>query len=316
MKICHVLKYTAPARDAQGTQRVLEAIARQQKKDGHEIYLYINKDSVTDIGTIVGRIPIDCDVVHYHAEMPSDYGHFENKFPWIATPQGGGTDTPDIVEKYKDYCSHFVFVSRFCANIYNSNCFIHNCADPKDFIFRDKKDDYFLWIGSTDWGDQKGIGQSILIAKKMGLKLKIAGGGKNQSIIDCIKSNCTNKIEYLGFVNGKEKAELIAGARGLFMLGLIPDACPVTVIECLASGVPIIASPAGALPEMVNEKVGFICNNIVELQRAVANIGKIKSQDCRDRFFSVFSPKVVSDRYISVYRNVIDYGDVRKGSNE
>jgi len=316
MNICHVLKYTAPARDAQGTQRVLEAIARQQKKDGHNIFLYINKDSIIDVGPVVDRIPIDCDVVHYHSEMPSAYGHPENKFPWIVTPQGGGTDTPDIVEKYKNYCSHFVFVSKFCANIYNSSCYIYNCADSQELIFTDKKDDYFLWIGSTDWGDEKGLFSSILTAKRMGFKLKIAGGGKNQDIIDYVKSHCNDKIEYLGFVNGKKKAELISGAKGLLMLGAIPDACPVTIIEALASGVPVIASSAGAYPEMINNRVGFIYNDPVGLRRAIASVNKIVPQDCRNHFLSTFSPEVVTKKYMVAYKSMIRYSDVRECIDE
>jgi len=312
LNIVMVHEYTAPAKNAQGAARMVESLSRELARKGHNIYLLINERSITDIAPIVRDVPSDCDIVHYHSASPDTHGHDPDAFRWISTPHGGGTDTPEIVNKHKHLCNHIVFVSKFCADLYGSSCFVHVCADPNDLVFRQKKDDYFLWIGSTDWGDEKGLFISILMAKKMGIKLKIAGGGKNQQIIDHVKSSCNDKIEYLGFVNGKEKAELIAGAKALLMLGGIPDACPLTVIESLGSGVPIIASTAGSYPELVNDKVGFICHNRVDFYKAVANIGKIDPVDCRNYFLSEFTPEIAAKRYLEVYNNMINFGDVRK----
>ena len=311
MKICKVNNYTAPAKHAQGAQMVLEALSYQFQKDGHEVSLLLNKGSKCDFGRLVNKIPEDVDIVHYHGGLPHEYGH-NHKLPWVTTSHGGGIDTQERMAEVKKYTDHIIFVSKFCADLYESDCFIYNCLNEQDFVFSDKKDDYFLWIAGTDWGEQKGLFSSIMFAKKLGFKLKIAGGGKNQQIIEEIKRNCGPKIEYLGFVNGREKAELLSKAKALLMIGDILDACPLNNIEALASGTPIIAKNRGSHPEVVNNKVGFVCESSADIVKAIMRIGKINPLDCRKHFENTFSTKIIAKRYITIYESMIKSGTVRQ----
>lgn len=312
MKITKVNNYTFPARDAQGTQRMLEALSKELVKQGHEVNLLINKDSVVpkEYGKLVDKIPQDTDIVHLHGGIPHEYGLELKDTPWISTAHGGAQDTSERMRQVGNYINNLVFVSNFCSKMYNSNCFIWNGVGVDDFVYKEKKDDFFLWMAGTDWGEGKGLFSSITIAKKLGLKLKIAGGGKNQSIIDEIKRSCNQKIEFLGFVNGKEKMELLSNTKALLMIGNILDACPLSTIEAWASGTPIIARDLGVYPEIIRNDVGFVCSTSTDIIRSIVGVDKINPLDCRKYFLENFTSVIVANKYVKVYEQVIKSGKV------
>lgn len=296
--------YTFSAKDSAGSERVVEALTKGFVKLGHETVMHINPNSIGAPTPIVTEIPQDFDIVHCQGENFSNCG-----IPWVSTVHGGGNDPPDSPWKKNP---HFICVSKFICDLVGKKQFVNSCVDPDDFIYSDKKDDYFLWISGTDWGwTNKGLDIAISLAKKMGFKLKIAGTGKNQQIINEIKRHCNSKIEYLGAVNGKEKAELISKAKAFIFYTRLNDASPLTVPESLISGTPIIGSTNGSLPELIiNGQTGLLCKNENELPKAVATISRINPKDCRQYALEHFSNVVACEKYLKLYNNMILYGDV------
>jgi glycosyltransferase involved in cell wall biosynthesis len=142
------------------------------------------------------------------------------------------------------------------------------------------------------------------MAKKMNLKLKIAGTGNNKDTIDQVKSMCNNKIEFLGVVNGQEKKDLLSGAKALFMIGSILDACPLTSIEAWASGTPVIARSVGVHPEIVTNDVGFLCNTDSDISRAILNIEKIDKKKCYNYVVDKFSHTNSAKEYVEIYEKI------------
>lgn len=295
--------YVYPAKNSAGSERVAEALVKGFVKLGHEIVMHIDPNSIGVPVPIVTKIPQDFDIVHCQGEDFSDC-----EIPFISTVHGGGSDPPDAHWKHDP---HFVCVSDFICKLVGKKQFVHSCVEPDDFIYKNRKEDYFLWISGTDWGEGKSLFTTILLAKKMGFKLKLAGTGKNQQIIDEIKKYCNSKIEYLGAVNGKEKAELIASAKAVILYTRLPDACPLVVAESLISGTPIIGSINGSLPELiVHNQTGILCKNENELPRAVASVSKIKPEECRQYALKHFSNIVACEKYLKLYKNVIEFGNV------
>src|SRR6185503_15209045 len=86
-------------------------------------------------------------------------------------------------------------------------------------------------------------------AKQERFRLVIAGGWR---------PTLPRWLKFVGEVGGEEKRELFAGARCLWMPVQWEDPCPVNVIEALASGTPVIATPRGSLPELVGAEGGAI----------------------------------------------------------
>lgn len=295
--------YTYPAKDSQGSERVAEALVKGFVKLGHEVVMHINPNSIGSPAPVVLDFPKDFDIIHGQGEDLSYSG-----LPWCSTVHGGGSDPADAPWKRNP---HFVCVSDFICKLSGNKQFVHSSVEPDDFIYSDKKDDFFLWISGTDWGEGKGLFTTISLAKKMGFKLKIVGTGKNQQIIDEIKRHCNSKIEYLGAVNGQEKALLLSKSKAVILYTRLPDACPLVVAESLISGTPIIGSVCGSLPELiVGEEIGILCKNENELPRAILDISMIEPENCRHYAMNNFSNLVACEKYLKIYSNMILYGDV------
>ena len=313
MKITQVSQYTAPANNSMGTQRVLESLSYTLEKMGHEISLLINPDSILPFGTIVNTIPSDTDIVHYQGGWPEEYGKTRDKHKWISTVHGGGQDSPKERQEKRENKNNLVFVSQFIANMCDSKAVIHNCIVEQEMIYSENKENYFLWLGGTDWGEQKGLFSVIDLAKKLHFNLKIVGGGQNQEIIHGIHqeiNGCSN-IEFLSLLNGVEKAQVLSKAKALFMIGKIADACPLTTIEALACGTPVIARNIASHPEMIGEKAGFLCDSDIDIVKAILNINKINPRDCRNRYDTMFSQEVVAKKYIQYYEHILQHGDLQ-----
>jgi hypothetical protein len=68
-------------------------------------------------------------------------------------------------------------------------------------------------------------------------------------------------------------------------------------IEAMVSGTPVITTKNGALPEIVTKEVGFICNDINEMRKAVFEVEKINPSDCRKRVLGNFRVKNYGPKY-------------------
>jgi glycosyltransferase involved in cell wall biosynthesis len=314
MKIVHVYpEFVAPARDQQGTQRVLQALAKGHKELGHKVYLMIHPDSKTNLGEVVTQIPEDHDIVHYHGGVPDTYGH--NVKNWVATTHAGPVPLPHDFELEQKYKHHIIAISDSARINRQLLTYVHNCVDPSELVFLENKseEDYFLWIGSTDWGEEKGLFSTVALAKRMRLNLKIAGTGNNLYTLEQLKNQCQGNIQYLGPVNGEEKAKLIANANALFMIGRIEDGCPLTSIEALFSGTPVIARDVKIHKEMLTPEVGFICKSDADIAKAVLNVDKISPINCRMHALSMFNYLSQADKYVDAYKRIIETGSVANG---
>jgi glycosyltransferase involved in cell wall biosynthesis len=305
MRILQVCDYIAPAKDAQGTQRVVEALTIGLKKLGHEVFLMIDPKSQTNIAPVVQDISKDAiDIVHYHGGDPKDFRH-DGITKWVRTIHGGGSEPPHSFLHGKD---HYICISNFIKQRLNLAAFVHNPIAIDDFIYKEEKDDYFLWLGGTDWGEAKGLFSSIALARNLGIKLKIAGTGQDKDNIDLVKKTCDSRIQYLGPVNGKEKAELLANAKAVLNIGSVQDAFCLVNVEALASGTPVIARDVGAHSEILHEKVAFICKNKKEIAEAVLNIDTIKNSRCRDYAVRNFREEKIAADYLNCYEKMIKEG--------
>lgn len=304
MKIAIVRDYTAPARDWMGAERVVESLVKGLVHLGHEVVMKIHEDSKDAPAPIVKEIPEDCDIIHFN-QWHVNEDHDKYNIPWIATIYGGGSESePSWLAKTINN-EKVIAVSKFIANRLSLKDYVWTCSDPGDFIYREKKENYFLWMAGTDWEQQKGLWTAIHLAKKFKFKLKVAGTGQNKRIIETIKSLCDNNVEYLGAINGKEKAEVLSKAKGFFLLTQLPDACPTVISECMFSGTPIIGSVNGAVPEVLTDKIGFVCKNETEIVKAILNIGKINPKDCYDYGMKHLTHVAAAEQHLKIYERQI-----------
>lgn len=84
------------------------------------------------------------------------------------------------------------------------------------------------------------------------MKLKIAGIGPEESRLRALAEslNATN-VEFLGFLRRAEHADVWRRAAALVAPSVWYENAPLSVLEAMADGLPILASRIGGLPELV-----------------------------------------------------------------
>jgi glycosyltransferase involved in cell wall biosynthesis len=144
--------------------------------------------------------------------------------------------------------------------------------DLDDFIFNNKKEDYFFFIARPT--PLKGLEIAIKTVEAINGRLIVAGQGEPPS-----KSK---NMEFIGVVSIEERAKLMSKAKATFVPTIYVEPFGSTVMESLLCGTPVIATDFGAFPEIVpHGKVGYRCRTLEQFIWAAKNIHKIKPSDCR-----------------------------------
>ncbi|MFH2093446.1 MAG: glycosyltransferase family 4 protein [Pseudomonadota bacterium] len=118
---------------------------------------------------------------------------------------------------------------------------------------------YFLYLGRLS--EEKGIGTLVQAFKNIKddqAKLVIVGDGPLRKELENLAEN-DNRIQFTGYLSGNELHKRTREAKVL----IIPSECyenaPLSVIEAMAYGKPVIGSMTGGIPEMVMEgETGFL----------------------------------------------------------
>ena len=91
------------------------------------------------------------------------------------------------------------------------------------------------------------------------LQLLLGGDGELAEVgARAAELGLADKVELLGWVQGEDKVRLLATAV-LYVLPSYNEGLPVSVLEAMAAGLPILTTPVGGIPEAVTDGVeGFL----------------------------------------------------------
>jgi glycosyltransferase involved in cell wall biosynthesis len=140
--------------------------------------------------------------------------------------------------------------------------------------------DYILFFGRLDWF-QKGLDTlldalDLLRREHPGLQLWIAGRGKDRERVEqrANELGVSEHLRLLGSVSEVERLRLFAGARVLLMPSRF-EGFGMVAAEAMAAGVPIVASAAGALPEVVDSPSGGVLVPPGDAAQLAAEVAKL-----------------------------------------
>src|SRR3989338_11635975 len=192
---------------------------------------------------------------------------------------------PELAEIFKTYKTHIITISQAQRKEYqdlNYLATVNNCVDTEKYVmlnhvilnsFQDpnktlkqvqgdkKEDDYLLMMGSI--APHKNQAGAIRVAKKLGMKLVLAGKIGNQDYFDSIKADIDGtQIKWIGELAFSDKLKLYQKAKAFLFPILWEEPFGLVMIEALSCGTPVVAFGNGAIPEVVVDgKIGFVIEN-------------------------------------------------------
>lgn len=291
-----------PVRRYGGTERVIVWLARGLRELGHDPLILARE------GTRLGELPVHelspstirrmaqvsdfrldpsipdgIDVIHFHSATAGSL-----ELPHLTTIHGNA--------RPGRFGADHVFVSRDHMVRMWGRHFVHNGIDPADYEFRTNKSTNLLFLGLAS-RRVKGVDRAIRIARKADRRLCIAGGWR---------PSLDRRIHWAGMVDNERKRELLSEACALLNPIRWLEPFGLVVVEALVSGTPVIASPLGAMNELVTPQVGALCEDDASFLEAIERIGEWSPDACRQRVLDHFTHTIMAQNYLRLYERAID----------
>lgn len=145
--------------------------------------------------------------------------------------------------------------------------------------------------------------------------MALAGDGDIATYQEQVRNlGLAERVEFLGWVAGQEKLELFQKA-GIFVLPSYNEGLPMSVLEAMSAGIPIVASAVGGIPDAIStrdEGLLVSAGDPVALRLALRELLSSENLRCslsanaQIRFQNNFSSEVVFPKWDELYQAVID----------
>ena len=173
-----------------------------------------------------------------------------------------------------------------------------------------------LFLGRL--GKRKGVYDlidaiKILDKKYLDLMLILGGDGEHKKVLSYLSDiGVSEQVDLIGWVKGIDKDNLLASAV-LYVLPSYNEGLPMSILEAMACGLPIISTPIGGIPEAVTDGVeGFlvnpgdinaIANRIVQIL-SEPGLAERMGAASRLKIESTFSADVILPQVEKLYRDL------------
>jgi glycosyltransferase involved in cell wall biosynthesis len=185
---------------------------------------------------------------------------------------------------------------------------IHHGIDVTSYQLVQNKQRYLSFIGRI--APIKGTHIAIEIAKRSGIPLKIAGEVQPQNrdyFEKKVKPSLDGSfVEYIGPADLKAKNELLGNSMAMLFPIQWNEPFGLVMVEAMACGTPVLATPGGSVPEVVRDGVsGFICRTTSQIVNKLQNLA-FEPAALRRYVEQEFSVQKMVGKYIDLYRHLLE----------
>jgi glycosyltransferase involved in cell wall biosynthesis len=132
---------------------------------------------------------------------------------------------------------------------------LYNFMDDQKFRVSDIRKDYYVYVGRLS--EEKGLNTLLNVASKLTHKtLKVVGDGP---IRRKLEQEYTHKhIEFMGFQPWDKIKTLLGEAQFMVIPSEWYENNPLSTLESLALGTPVLGASIGGIPELINNNNGIL----------------------------------------------------------
>jgi len=248
------------------------------------------------------------DLIHNQFDfLPLSYSEFTDT-PVVTTIHG--FSSPSILPVYKKYNArtHYVAISDADkSRELDYIATIHHGIDLAQFPWHEGPGNYLLFFGRIH--PHKGVREAIDVARKVGLRLVIAGIVQDQTYFEeQVEPHIDGTaVEYIGSVGPEKRQAVLGGALALLHLISFDEPFGLSVVESMACGTPVIAFGRGSMPELIRDgSTGFIVADVDAAVQAVDRIGALDRRACRNEVEQRFTCERMAQKYLDVYQQILE----------
>jgi glycosyltransferase involved in cell wall biosynthesis len=157
----------------------------------------------------------------------------------------------------------------------------------------------------------KGAREAILVAREAGVPLRIAAKLREPAEQEYFESQVepllSSDIEYVGELGHDDKLALVGGSFALLNPMQWPEPFGLVMIESLATGTPVVATPEGSAPEILTDGVtGYLRPDEDGLAAALVQAAELDRDRCRAEAENRFDTARMVEDHLRLYQRLID----------
>ena len=320
-----------------GTETVLAGLLRGLARAGYDVAYAGHPDSTVEVTSLGGIEPSHLgpigdtlsEVAHVvqAAEEVDAWGADVVHFHSLLVPARDELRTPLVVTHHGPFdplsTPYFARLARRAAVVAISyaqaelaptvpiSAVVHNGIDVDEWGVGSGDGGYLLFLGRMH--PDKGPDRAIEIARRAGVPLVIAAKMREMAerafFEEMVEPMLHKGATFIGEADAVTKRRLLSGATALLNPIQWPEPFGMVMVEALACGTPVITTPVGAAPEIVEHGVnGFLCETPDSMVEAIGAVGTLDREACRASVRRRFSVDRMVEGYLEVYEAVINRG--------
>ncbi|HEY1435463.1 MAG TPA: glycosyltransferase family 4 protein, partial [Thermoanaerobaculia bacterium] len=330
--------FSVPPRSHGGTEIAIDLLTRGLVARGHEVTLFASGDSKTTarLHAVVPRATQDDPTstsyleremeVRNAAEAYASAGEFDILHAHWPTPAAyfaSTTPRPSVmtyayIEKplHEYYRDHYPGLQPVCITQAQNRMLggglpvIPYGIDVARVPFSAAPEDYLVTVGRLV--PHKGADRAIEIAGRAGLPLVIVGDitpylADSEPYYEAkIRPRVDGEgVRHVRALPNADVLALVSRARAFLFPISWEEPFGLVVAEAMAAGTPVVATPRGSLPELVEHGVtGFLGETDEQLAGFVGRVGELDRAACRRRAEERFGVDRMVSEYEALYRKI------------
>jgi glycosyltransferase involved in cell wall biosynthesis len=318
-----------------GIEAVVDRLARGLVAAGHEVLLAAPRNSTCPVPQIEGSeeaeegAPVcsdvntelrhvllsyaamsEVDVIHDHTVVGPLLRRWDRSAPVVTTLHG--PLDPKMAPIYRAFRDVSVIaISHHQASTASGvpiTRVIHHGLDLVEVPVGEGDGGYATFLGRMS--PEKGPREAALIARTAGVPLRMAAKIREPAEREYFESEVrpllSSDIEYLGELGVDDKFKLLGESFALLNPIQWSEPFGLVMIEALATGTPVVATPRGSAPEIVDHGVtGYLCKDRQSMTKALLDAAQLDRNACRAAACQRFDSRVMVNNHLELYDELV-----------